>query len=109
MEEKKFERRSEYAGRNEYRSGYSAEGRKLRPRKSSGPAASSTSNGEYKSYDHHGPRTSGPRRESGNYSSQSRPSYGQNRNFGNGQEDGQRRPYSQNRPAYGQRRNNYGS
>ena len=109
MEEKKFERRSEYAGRNEYRSGYSAEGRKLRPRKSSGPAASSTSNGEYKSYDHHGPRTSGPRRESGNYSSQSRPSYGQNRNFGNGQDDGQRRPYSQNRPAYGQRRNNYGS
>ena len=109
MEEKKFERRSEYAGRNEYRSGYSAEGRKLRPRKSSGPAASSTSNGEYKSYDHHGPRTSGPRRESGNYSSQSRPSYGQNRNFGNGQDDGQRRPYSQNRPAYGQRRNKYGS
>ncbi|MGN1215222.1 MAG: pseudouridine synthase [Candidatus Cryptobacteroides sp.] len=104
MEEKKFERRSEYAGRNEYRSGYSAEGRKLRPRKNAGPAASSTPNGEYKSYDHHGSRPSGPRREYGHPSSQSRPSYGQGRNYGYGQEDGQKRPYSQNRPGYGQHR-----
>ncbi|MGN0201305.1 MAG: pseudouridine synthase [Candidatus Cryptobacteroides sp.] len=109
MEEKKFERRSEYAGRNEYQSGYSAEGRKLRPRKNSGPAASSTSSGEYRSYDHHASRPSGQYREGGRYSSQSRPSYGQNRNGANGHEEGQNRPYSQNRPAYGQRRNNYGN
>ncbi|MCQ2162720.1 MAG: pseudouridine synthase [Bacteroidales bacterium] len=100
MEEKKYERRSDYAGRNESRGGYSSEGRKLRPRRNAGPAASSTSNGEYRSYDHQ-------RSHSNDFHSSersSRPSYGQRRSYGENSEGGDRRPYSQGRPSYGQRR-----
>ena len=109
------EGRSEYADHNEpQQSGYSAGGRKLRPRRNAGPAASSSASGEYRSYDNH--RNFGHGREDGERRpySQNRTEgrgqgYGQRRSFNHSSEDGERRPYSQNRTegrgqSYGQRR-----
>ena len=114
--------RRDYAG-NESRNGYSAEGRKLRPRRRVAPAASSGKEGEFRpynsqrgyhsqndrpaygegrpSYNQH--RSYGDDRPSYN---QDRPRYGQNRQGGYGQD---RHGYGQERPRYGQgRQGSYG-
>ncbi len=113
MEEKKnggYEshgERRDYAG-NESRNGYSAEGRKLRPRRRVAPASSSNKEGEFRpynsqrSYHRQDERPAyGEGRPSYN---QDRPRYGQNRQGGYGQD---RPHYGQDRPRYGQDRPRY--
>ena len=117
------EERRDYA-KNEQRTGYSAEGRKLRPRRKVAPAASASQDGEYKSYDNHrsysgeghGQRGGYQSRNNGHggYSSdhrsygESRGNYGQRRSYGDS-EGGERKPsYGQSRPSYGEGRPSYG-
>ncbi len=84
--------RSDYAANTDSKAGYSSEGRKLRPRRKVSPAASSTADGEYRSYDNHR-----------NHSSYSQ-GYGQRRSYGGDNEGGERRSYGQGRPSYGEGR-----
>ena len=108
------------------KTGYSSEGRKLRPRKKVVPAASSSADGEYKSYDNHRSYSSDNRggygqrggyqsrggNSRGGYSSDRRSGYGdrsggygQRRSYGDNAEGGERRSssYGQSRPSYGDR------
>ena len=119
------EERRDYAAEGP-KAGYSSEGRKLRPRKKVVPAASSSADGEYKSYDNHRSYSSenrggygqrgGYQSRGGNgrggYSSDRRSSYGdrsggygQRRSYGDNAEGGERRSssYGQSRPSYGDR------
>ena len=130
------EERRDYAAEGP-KTGYSSEGRKLRPRKKVVPAASSSADGEYKSYDNHRNYSSDNRggygqrggyqsrggNSRGGYSSDRRSSYGdrsggygQRRSYGDNAEGGERRSssYGQSRPSYGDRpsygqRRSYGS
>lgn len=130
------EERRDYAAEGP-KTGYSSEGRKLRPRKKVVPAASSSADGEYKSYDNHRSYSSDNRggygqrggyqsrggNSRGGYSSDRRSSYGdrsggygQRRSYGDNAEGGERRSssYGQSRPSYGDRpsygqRRSYGS
>lgn len=95
MEENKFgghenhEERRDYASNEGQRSGYSAEGRKLRPRRKVSPA-SSNHEGEYRPYN-------------------SRRSYpGEGRNGYQGHRDFQDRRNGEGRTAYGEGRQGYG-
>lgn len=130
------EERRDYAAEGP-KTGYSSEGRKLRPRKKVVPAASSSADGEYKSYDNHRSYSSDNRggygqrggyqsrggNSRGGYSSDRRSGYGdrsggygQRRSYGDNAEGGERRSssYGQSRssygdrPSYGQRRS-YGN
>lgn len=117
------EERRDYAAEGP-KTGYSSEGRKLRPRKKVVPAASSSADGEYKSYDNHRSYSSDNRggygqrggyqsrggNSRGGYSSDRRSSYGdrsggygQRRSYGDNAEGGERRSssYGQSRPSYG--------
>lgn len=119
------EERRDYAAEGS-KTGYSSEGRKLRPRKKVVPAASSSADGEYKSYDNHRSYSSDNRggygqrggyqsrggNSRGGYSSDRRSSYGdrsggygQRRSYGDNAEGGERRSssYGQSRPSYGDR------
>ena len=119
------EERRDYAAEGP-KTGYSSEGRKLRPRKKVVPAASSSADGEYKSYDNHRNYSSDNRggygqrggyqsrggNSRGGYSSDRRSSYGdrsggygQRRSYGDNAEGGERRSssYGQSRPSYGDR------
>lgn len=119
------EERRDYAAEGP-KTGYSSEGRKLRPRKKVAPAASSSADGEYKSYDNHRSYSSDNRggygqrggyqsrggNSRGGYSSDRRSSYGdrsggygQRRSYGDNAEGGERRTssYGQSRPSYGDR------
>lgn len=117
------EERRDYAAEGP-KTGYSSEGRKLRPRKKVVPAASSSADGEYKSYDNHRSYSSDNRggygqrggyqsrggNSRGGYSSDRRSGYGdrsggygQRRSYGDNAEGGERRSSS-----YGQRRS-YGN
>lgn len=119
------EERRDYAAEGP-KTGYSSEGRKLRPRKKVVPAASSSADGEYKSYDNHRSYSSDNRggygqhggyqsrggNSRGGYSSDRRSSYGdrsggygQRRSYGDNAEGGERRSssYGQSRPSYGDR------
>ena len=129
------EERRDYAAEGP-KTGYSSEGRKLRPRKKVVPAASSSADGEYKSYDNHRSYSSDNRggygqrggyqsrggNSRGGYSSDRRSygdrsgGYGQRRSYGDNAEGGERRSssYGQSRPSYGDRpsygqRRSYGS
>ena len=130
------EERRDYAAEGP-KTGYSSEGRKLRPRKKVVPAASSSADGEYKSYDNHRNYSSDNRggygqrggyqsrggNSRGGYSSDRRSSYGdrsggygQRRSYDDNAEGGERRSssYGQSRPSYGDRpsygqRRSYGS
>lgn len=130
------EERRDYASEGP-KAGYSSEGRKLRPRKKVVPAASSSADGEYKSYDNHRSYSSDNRggygqrggyqsrggNSRGGYSSDRRSGYGdrsggygQRRSYGDNAEGGERRSssYGQSRPSYGDRssygqRRSYGS
>lgn len=124
------EERRDYAAEGP-KTGYSSEGRKLRPRKKVVPAASSSADGEYKSYDNHRSYSSDNRggygqrggyqsrggNSRGGYSSDRRSSYGdrsggygQRRSYGDNAEGGERRTssYGQNRPSFGEGRPSYG-
>ena len=127
------EERRDYATEGP-KTGYSSEGRKLRPRRKVAPAASSSADGEYKSYDNHrsgyssdsrggyGQRSGGYQSRGGNrggYSSdrrggygdrsESRGGYGQRRSYGdNNSENGERRTSSYGRPSFGAGRSSYG-
>ena len=117
------EERRDYAAEGP-KTGYSSEGRKLRPRKKVVPAASSSADGEYKSYDNHRSYSSDNRggygqrggyqsrggNSRGGYSSDRRSGYGdrsggygQRRSYGDNAEGGERRSssYGQSRPSYG--------
>lgn len=117
------EERRDYAAEGP-KTGYSSEGRKLRPRKKVVPAASSSADGEYKSYDNHRNYSSDNRggygqrggyqsrggNSRGGYSSDRRSGYGdrsggygQRRSYGDNAEGGERRSssYGQSRPSYG--------
>lgn len=119
------EERRDYAAEGP-KTGYSSEGRKLRPRKKVVPAASSSADGEYKSYDNHRSYSSDNRggygqrggyqsrggNSRGGYSSDRRSSYGdrsggygQRRSYADNAEGGERRSssYGQSRPSYGDR------
>lgn len=119
------EERRDYAAEGP-KTGYSSEGRKLRPRKKVVPAASSSADGEYKSYDNHRNYSSDNRggygqrggyqsrggNSRGGYSSDRRSGYGdrsggygQRRSYGDNAEGGERRTssYGQNRPSFGDR------
>ena len=119
------EERTDYAAEGP-KTGYSSEGRKLRPRKKVVPAASSSADGEYKSYDNHRSYSSDNRggygqrggyqsrggNSRGGYSSDRRSGYGdrsggygQRRSYGDNAEGGERRSssYGQSRPSYGDR------
>lgn len=119
------EERRDYAAEGP-KTGYSSEGRKLRPRKKVVPAASSSADGEYKSYDNHRNYSSDNRggygqhcgyqsrggNSRGGYSSDRRSGYGdrsggygQRRSYGDNAEGGERRSssYGQSRPSYGDR------
>lgn len=119
------EERRDYAAEGP-KTGYSSEGRKLRPRKKEVPAASSSADGEYKSYDNHRSYSSDNRggygqrggyqsrggNSRGGYSSDRRSGYGdrsggygQRRSYGDNAEGGERRSssYGQSRPSYGDR------
>ena len=130
------EERRDYAAEGP-KTGYSSEGRKLRPRKKVVPAASSSADGEYKSYDNHRNYSSDNRggygqrggyqsrggNSRGGYSSDRRSGYGdrsggygQRRSYGDNAEGGERRSssYGQSRPSYGDspsygQRRSYGS
>ena len=114
MEEKKnggYENhgeRRDYAGNEGARNGYSAEGRKLRPRRRVAPSASSERDGEFRSYNNHQHRSYGDDRPRYNQDrpayNQDRPRYGQNRQGGYGQD---RPSYGEGRPRYGEGRPNY--
>ena len=93
------EERRDYAAEGP-KTGYSSEGRKLRPRKKVVPAASSSADGEYKSYDNHR-----------SYSSDNRGGYGQRGGYqsrgGNsrgGYSSDRRSGYGDRSGGYGQRR-----
>lgn len=124
------EERRDYAAEGP-KTGYSSEGRKLRPRKKVVPAASSSADGEYKSYDNHRSYSSDNRggygqrggyqsrggNSRGGYSSDRRSSYGdrsggygQRRSYGDNAEGGERRSssYGQSRPSFGEGRPSYG-
>ena len=124
------EERRDYAAEGP-KTGYSSEGRKLRPRKKVAPAASSSADGEYKSYDNHRSYSSDNRggygqrggyqsrggNSRGGYSSDRRSSYGdrsggygQRRSYGDNAEGGERRTssYGQSRPSFGEGRPSYG-
>lgn len=119
------EERRDYAAEGP-KTGYSSEGRKLRPRKKVVPAASSSADGEYKSYDNHRSYSSDNRggygqrggyqsrggNSRGGYSSDRRSGYGdrsggygQRRSYGDNAEGGERKSssYGQSRPSYGDR------
>ncbi|HAY18276.1 MAG TPA: hypothetical protein DCY24_03535, partial [Rikenellaceae bacterium] len=122
------EERRDYAAEGP-KTGYSSEGRKLRPRKKVVPAASSSADGEYKSYDNSHRSYSSDNRGGygqrggyqsrggngrGGYSSDrrsygdrndNRGGYGQRRSYGDNAEGGERRTsfYGQSRPSYGDR------
>ena len=130
------EERRDYASEGS-KTGYSSEGRKLRPRRKVAPAASSSADGEYKSFDSHRSYSSDNRggygqrggyqsrggNSRGGYSSDRRSGYGdrsggygQRRSYGDNAEGGERRSssYGQSRPSYGDRpsygqRRSYGS
>ena len=132
------EERRDYAAEGP-KTGYSSEGRKLRPRKKVVPAASSSADGEYKSYDNHRSYSSDSRggygqrggyqgrggNGRGGYSSDrrnygdrndNRGGYGQRRSYGDNADGGERRTssYGQSRSSYGERpsygqRRSYGS
>ena len=117
MEEKRnggyehHEERRDYAGNGGNRNGYSAEGRKLRPRRKIAPAASSNQEGEYRPYNSH--KTYSNDRRGGYQNRDSR--YGQSgerRSSGyprrDNREDGERRSYGEHRQGYGQQRRSYG-
>ncbi len=117
MEEKRnggyehHEERRDYAGNGGNRNGYSAEGRKLRPRRKIAPAASSNQEGEYRPYNSH--KTYSNDRRGGYQNRESR--YGQSgerRSSGyprrDNREDGERRSYGEGRPSYGENRPSYG-
>ena len=92
--------RRDYA-RNNHQSGYSAEGRKLRPRRNAGPAASSSASGEYKSFDS---RRNYNRSNRGDYQ---RGDYQRSDEYGYRREASQGRSQSHDRDGergYGQRR-----
>jgi|BioPla2DNA2_1021312.scaffolds.fasta_scaffold06905_2 23S rRNA pseudouridine2605 synthase len=112
------EERSDYAQNDAPKSGYSSEGRKLRPRRKVSPVASSSEEKEHRPYNR-SYREEG--RESGNhggsygerrgyYDRENRGGYGSRRNYGdrpsygNNREGGERRSYGQGRPSYGPRR-----
>ena len=120
--------RRDYASR-ETRTGYSSEGRKLRPRRKVSPAASSHTEGEqqHRSYGQqnrsYGSRSEyqgrgGERRNSyGEHSHGTRSygersygerSYGERRSYPSHNENEGTRSYGQSRPAYGQNRPSYG-
>ena len=125
------EERRDYAKEGQ-KAGYSSEGRKLRPRRKVAPAASSSADGEYKSYDNHrsyssdnrggyGQRSGGYQSRGGNsrggYSSDrrsygdrndNRGGYGQRRSYGENSENGERRTSSYGRPSFGEGRPSYG-
>lgn len=111
------EERRDYANEGS-KTGYSSEGRKLRPRRKVSPAASSSAEGDYKSYDNHrsysGDNRGGYGQRGGGYQSRGgngRGGYSSDRrSYGNGSSDGEeRRPYyRQNRPSYGEGRPSYG-
>lgn len=124
------EERRDYAAEGP-KTGYSSEGRKLRPRKKVVPAASSSADGEYKSYDNHRSYSSDNRggygqrggyqsrggNSRGGYSSDRRSGYGdrsggygQRRSYGDNAEGGERRSssYGQSRPSFGEGRPSYG-
>ena len=133
MEEKHYggyeghEERRDYADR-EPRTGYSSEGRKLRPRRKVSPASSSHSEGEYRPYGHQNRSGYGSRNDyQGRGNNDHRSSYGErshddNRGYGNSRgyqggsqhraysqnDNGEKRPYGQGRPSYGQNRPSYG-
>lgn len=121
------EERRDYAAEGP-KTGYSSEGRKLRPRKKVVPAASSSADGEYKSYDNHRSYSSDNRggygqrggyqsrggNSRGGYSSDRRSGYGdrsggygQRRSYGDNAEGGERRS-SYGRPSFGEGRPSYG-
>jgi 23S rRNA pseudouridine2605 synthase len=119
------EERRDYASEGP-KAGYSSEGRKLRPRKKVVPASSSSTDGEYKSYDNHRSYSGNNHGSSyggrggyqsrggngrGGYSSDHRSygersnGYGQRRSYGNNAEGEERRSssYGHSRPSYGDR------
>lgn len=119
------EERRDYASEGS-KTGYSSEGRKLRPRRKVAPAASSSADGEYKSFDSHrsysSDNHSGGYGQRGGYQSRGgsgrggyssdRRSYGdrsggysQRRSYGENADGGERRTssYGQSRPSYGDR------
>ena len=96
--------RRDYASNEGQRSGYSAEGRKLRPRRKVSPA-SSNHEGEYR-----------PNYGRRNFSNEGRSGYQGHRDFqgrGNGEygshEGGSRPRYGEGRPSYGEGRQGYGN
>ncbi len=105
------EERRDYAN-EEQKSGYSSEGRKLRPRRRVSPAASSSAEGDYKPYNSHRSYSSDNRGgygQRGGYRSNSSEhrSYGSDNRGGYGQRGENRGGYGQhsdNRGGYGQRR-----
>ena len=123
------EERRDYAAEGP-KTGYSSEGRKLRPRKKVVPAASSSADGEYKSYDNSHRSYSSDNRGGygqrggyqsrggngrGGYSSDHRSaygersgSYGQRRSYGENSENGERRTSSYGRSSFGEGRPSYG-
>ena len=112
------EERSDYAQNDAPKSGYSSEGRKLRPRRKVSPVASSSEEREHRPYsrnyreeghmpgNHNG--SYGERR--GYHDREDRGGYGSHRNYGdrpsygNNREGGERRSYGEGRPSYGPRR-----
>jgi 23S rRNA pseudouridine2605 synthase len=105
------EERRDYAN-EESKTGYSSEGRKLRPRRRVTPAASSSAEGDYKPYNSHRSYSSDNRGgygQRGGYRSNSSEhrSYGSDNRGGYGQRGENRGGYgehSDNRGGYGQRR-----
>jgi 23S rRNA pseudouridine2605 synthase len=112
------EERSDYAQNDTPKSGYSSEGRKLRPRRKVSPVASSSEEREHRPYgrsyreegyesENHGGsygerRGYHDREDRGGYGS--RRNYGDRPSYGNNRERGERRSYGQSRPSYGSRR-----
>ncbi len=90
------EERRDYAAEGP-KTGYSSEGRKLRPRKKVVPAASSSADGEYKSYDNHR-----------NYSSDNRGGYGQRGGYQSRGGNNRGGYSSDRRSGYGDRSGGYG-
>ena len=100
--------RSDYAQDEPPKTGYSSEGRKLRPRRKVSPVASSTDEGEHRPYSRNY-REEGHERGYGerrSFDREGRPSYGPRRSYGDRPGYGERRSYGDRggRPSYGERR-----
>ena len=100
--------RSDYAQDEPPKTGYSSEGRKLRPRRKVSPVASSTDEGEHRPYSRNY-REEGHERGYGerrSFDREGRPSYGPRRSYGDRPGYGERRSYGdrEGRPGYGPRR-----